>query len=866
MQIRSQIRSDLDLPTLRILIDPQRTSFTEAVFQVVRGRGTPSEVARCSLRDLGLPNMLTGSRPIDDDLLAIPEYVVTGVQRGVSGLGPSPLPPENALWLEFPSPRGFLYIAPWERLLEPLGRSLFRLPYHLVRPQATGQTLEVAICASAPKAKSAFMPPQILESLAAQYLNMTGRDVTVHIFTDESWFMQVRDLFNDAGLRIVVHDPADAADYERPRHAARASTSAQLSSPWLLWMRDAMGTKPLDFVHFVAHGYLSGDQGAIAVATSPTVNTDQAWSRFIGSVEVNTFLSQVGAWGLALTGPPRNYCEAGLRELGDAIALIRPGVTVTHNVERDPECRQLGLVLQKNLAPGTPLDHPLPAITCWVHPRFIDFPDEYRADLHLNVDGSSAFVAGATKEALAHSGTETWVASASRILEAQQMRWLPDSTDVSTDPAAVTALRNVADLVQRHVSQADLTRTIERCEQALAATPPYHPDQAMHLSNLAAALLTRFERIGSAVDLDQAVELYSQALAATAADNPDLRSRLSNLGNALRARFERTGNTADLDHAIELYQQAIAATPPDHPDWPMLVSSLGVAMQTRYWLTGSTADLERAIDLGQLAIAATPRLALTTSHSNLGNALRARFERTGSTADLDRAIELYQHAIAATPPDHPNWPMLVSSLGAALQTRFEGTGSGADLDRAIELYEQAIAATPPDHPNWPMLVSSLGAALQTRFEGTGSGADLDRAIELGQLAIAATPRLAAATALSNLGNALRARFERTGNTADLDHAIELYQQAIAATPPDHPNWPMLASSLGAALQTRFEGTGSGADLDRAIELYEQAIAATPPDHPDWPILVSSLRAALQTCSERDSTMVDPAPGSNGAEM
>ena len=56
--------------------------------------------------------------------------------------------------------------------------------------------------------------------------------------------------------------------------------------------------KPLDFVHFVGHGYLSGDRGAIAVATSPTVNTDQQWSRFIGSVELNTFLSQVGAWGL----------------------------------------------------------------------------------------------------------------------------------------------------------------------------------------------------------------------------------------------------------------------------------------------------------------------------------------------------------------------------------------------------------------------------------------------------------------------------------------------------------------------------------------------------------------------------------------
>ena len=449
-----QIRSDLDLPTLRILIDPQRTSFTEAVFQVVRGRDTPSEVTRCSLRDLGLPNTLTGLRPVDDDRLTVPGNVIAAMQQGVSGLGPSPLPPESALWLEFPSPRGFLYIAPWERLLEPLGRSMFRLPNHLVRPYAPGRTLEVAVCASAPMAKSAFMPTQILEPLAAQYLQKTGRAVTVHVFTDESWFAAVRALFNDSGLQgVVVHDPAEAAGYEKPGRAARVGTSAQLSSPWLLWMRDAMGGKALDFVHFVSHGYLSGDRGAIAVATSPTVNTDQQWSRFIGSVELNTFLSQVGAWGLVLTGPYDNFSEVGLRELADAIALIRPGITMTHDFEQDPECGQIGLVLQTVLAPGTTLDRPLPATTCWVHPRFVEFPEEYRDDLHLNADGSSAFVGGATKEALADSGTETWVASAARVLETQQMRWLPDSTDVSTDPAAVTALRNVADLVERHVSR-----------------------------------------------------------------------------------------------------------------------------------------------------------------------------------------------------------------------------------------------------------------------------------------------------------------------------------------------------------------------------------------------------------------------------
>jgi hypothetical protein len=448
-----QIRSDLDLPTLRIMLDPGRTSFTEAVFQVVRGRRTPREVARCTLRELGLPEAMTGLRPIDDRALTVPAAVLDALQSAVPGLGPSPLPPDSALWLEFPSPRGYLYVMPWERLLTSLGRSLFRLPNHLVRPQAPGPTLEVAICASAPLAKVPFVPPQIIEALVAQYVNKTGRDVTVNVFTDDNWYEQVRHALLHLGDRAVVHAPAGAGIYERPARSARVGASAQLSNPWLLWMRDATGGKPLDVVHFVSHGYLSGDRGAIAVASSPTVNTDREWSRFIGSVEVNTFLSQVGAWGLALTGPYSNFSESGLRELADSIALGRPGMTMTHRFEDDIDCAEFGLALQTVLAQRSPLDRSLPSTTCWVHPRFVEFPQAYEEDLHVNSDGSSVFIAGATKLALADRDTQSWVAAATRFLETQQVRWLPDSLDDSADPAAVTALSNVAALVERHVSR-----------------------------------------------------------------------------------------------------------------------------------------------------------------------------------------------------------------------------------------------------------------------------------------------------------------------------------------------------------------------------------------------------------------------------
>jgi hypothetical protein len=321
----------------------------------------------------------------------------------------------------------------------------------------------VAICVSTPEAKTGFSVFEVLEPLVRQYLSHTRDQVAVHIFTDEQWFYGLdHDLsFHGTEGEVVVHDPKFAAVYEpAPDMAGTIGQSAEVSNPWLQWMRDALAGSPLDFVHFVTHGYLSGNRGAIALAPSPTYNADRTWSRFLGSSEVSTFLAQMGAWGLGLTGPPGNYSAPGLRELADAIALSRPGVVITHDITLDSDCQELGAALQTVLSDhAPPLRGPLPSATCWVHPRFVEFSERYSTDQYLNTDGSSAFVGGATTEALADGRTESWVASASRALETQQMKWLPDTAEASSDPAAVEALRNVADLVERHVSRAYPPRT-----------------------------------------------------------------------------------------------------------------------------------------------------------------------------------------------------------------------------------------------------------------------------------------------------------------------------------------------------------------------------------------------------------------------
>lgn len=451
-----QIRSDLRLPTLRILLDRERTT-SAVVFEIVLGRDTPQEVARCSLADLRLPETLSGNDSIHDGELKVPRKVLEALTTAARNLGPSPMEPEAALWLEFPSPRGFLYVVPWERLLAPIGRCMFRLPNHLVRPQAPGPGLEVAICASSPLAKTGFAPPRIMVDIADAYLARSGHNATIHMYTDATWVDELRQrLRHTDGMdgHIIVHDPIESDPFRTAPRTAALSVNSEVANPWLLWIMQSMHGRHLDVVHFVSHGYLSGDIGAIALARRPTRNDDRELARFIGSIEMTTFMSQVGAWGLMLSGPPHNFCEAGLRQLADSVALVLPGIALTHDLELDPTGEQLGLALQTMLAPGSPLDRPLSAMSCWVHPRFVATAEDHLEHLHLDVDGGSAFIHESMRDALAWADTQSWVASASRYLEMQQVQWIPDAVGESADPAAVAALKNVADLVERHVSRA----------------------------------------------------------------------------------------------------------------------------------------------------------------------------------------------------------------------------------------------------------------------------------------------------------------------------------------------------------------------------------------------------------------------------
>lgn len=108
--------------------------------------------------------------------------------------------------------------------------------------------------------------------------------------------------------------------------------------------------------------------------------------------------------------------------------------------------------LRRVFGDGPPLAHPLPTLSCWVHPQFVEYAREECDALLLTEKGHSTVIAPATRDVLAAQDTPAWVAAGTRYLEFQQADWLGPSVDAGTDEAAaVSALRSVSALLEAHV-------------------------------------------------------------------------------------------------------------------------------------------------------------------------------------------------------------------------------------------------------------------------------------------------------------------------------------------------------------------------------------------------------------------------------
>ncbi|MEH6373503.1 CHAT domain-containing protein [Streptomyces sp. KLMMK] len=424
--------------------------------------------------------------------------------------------------------------------------------------------------------------------------------------------------------------------------------------------------------------------------------------------------------------------------------------------------------------------------------------------------------------------------------------------------------------VMRGLPSFMLDGTVEMLRAAVSATADEHPDRVYDLGK---ALLTRFERTGSADDVDEAVGILRHHTAVEPGRHdvprpPGARDPLlmSLLGQALRTRFAHTGDPAALTEAVDYGHRAVAALTAGHADRALVLSGLGGTLIAWFEHTGSSGPLDEAISVARETVAATSVDAATGVGTDVGTgtsasdpnralalsglaaALSMRCERTGSLSDLDEAIGAARDAVAAIPADHPQRSSALSALAHCLCSRFEHKGDLADVDEAIDLDRRAVACIPPGSPDLPMTRANMALSLFRRFERTGVRDELDEAVGLGRQALEESrpddplrgPRLA------NLGGFLLARFEVSGALADLDESVRLLRQGEAAIPEGHPARSVCRNSLVTALQRQFERHGELACLDEAVAAGRTAVAATPEDDPHHAMYQSSLCLALSS--------------------
>jgi len=391
-------------------------------------------VATVPTRGLGLADWIRSARDVHETAFALDRGVAERVRAALVGLADQDDP---AYWLELPSPRGYLHLIPWERLLSSmLDRPLLRLPNFTLRPYAPGPSLRVVLAAGRAPSKPEFPVAEVVEQLTLLWLESTRRKVLVEVFVDAADVGAVRDRLGDhAG--VTVHDP----------DRAHVSASTVPQNGWIAWVGAALVGKATDVVHLVGQGTLVGERGALALPSITSRGPAAGWSGTLGTVELCGALGRIGAWSLMISAPPDNHCPAGLRDLADAVAQARPGVVALHELDGGGAADQMRRALQM-IYDGTPPYRPLPGVICWSHPSFVAFPD---FDVPLcSSDGTSALIADATHEVLSQVDTPAWVAAGARTLETLQARVIPTDGQPA-DPQAIAALQAVSELFEEHV-------------------------------------------------------------------------------------------------------------------------------------------------------------------------------------------------------------------------------------------------------------------------------------------------------------------------------------------------------------------------------------------------------------------------------
>ncbi len=391
----------------------------------------------------------------------------------------------------------------------------------------------------------------------------------------------------------------------------------------------------------------------------------------------------------------------------------------------------------------------------------------------------------------------------------------------------------------------------DTADEALALSAQAHatargPKRALFAADLAAGLLSSFQRGGDKAILDRAAGLLADAARTPGLDDPALAEVDTRLGAVLTTRYVQFGDPADLDAALEALGRARTRDALRGHDRVQAVSDLGAALHELHVRSGQSAQLQEAIEVlevGRREAGSSRARVFRGLLANLGTVYLGHHEIFGDGESLDSAIECLDEAVAGPGRTQSAWQ---ASRGQAYQARFLMTGNPADLERALSALREAAAMTDREPATRRAALGNLAEALRLHAslgQPDGQGVQPSAWAEAASVAEAALDGAAfpdeRALRLSNLGTLLMDRHDVIPDPEVRRRAIACLREAAGISRPEDPRRSIYLANLASACFTLGLDDGSPPmsppAIARARELLREAAATTSaaPQHRAW---------------------------------
>ncbi|KAG2344406.1 hypothetical protein BDR05DRAFT_999166 [Suillus weaverae] len=270
----------------------------------------------------------------------------------------------------------------------------------------------------------------------------------------------------------------------------------------------------------------------------------------------------------------------------------------------------------------------------------------------------------------------------------------------------------------------------------LELCPLGHQQRPLALSQLIAALGSRFKQCGSVNDLDECIQCGREAVSLCSEGNSHRAAYLIILADSLQSRLYHQNNPRDLNEAISLFEEALRLHPVGHIYHGLSLDRLGAVLINRFQRCDDVNDIIRAISHHREALTLCPpgSPGRTFTLNCLAVALKKRYDKLDASEDLDEAIDLFRISLQLRPHGHPLRDTILQNLSFALSSRFTQTQKDEDVEEAIRICQESLETLPSLHPERYFSYRCLHDAYLSRYSVQRKSADLSLAVENFRLA------------------------------------------------------------------------------------------------------------------------------------